>query len=222
MKFQINIYRPGRKRPGKVPRPTGPTGEERQISIAILIPLMFLMLMGIIFVYTRASTSLDRKMQMNRREISYLRAELKKQEDDLEKAREKLRLIKRLQVKRVEWFQKLIDLSEIVPDELWLTDLSLKTTKKQKKGSREVEEEIYLVIKGVTVSVLGRQPLDSIAKLISSLNNLESFQRDFDPATLVTYQLSRERGRELMEFETSSRLKERPGIRGMNKEKASK
>ncbi len=221
MKFQINIYRPGRK-PKKVPRPTGPTGEERQISIAILIPLMFLLLLGIIFAYMRASTSLDRKMQMNRREISYLRAQLEKQEDDLIKAREKLRLIERLQVKRVEWFQKLMDLSEIMPDDLWLTDLSMKTTKKQKKGSREVEEEIYLIIKGVTVSVLGRQPLDSIAKLISSLNNLESFQRDFDPATLVTYQLSRERGRELMEFETSSRLKEKPGIRGINREKASK
>lgn len=221
MKFQINIYRPGRK-PKKVPKPTGPTGEERQISIAILIPLMFLLLLGIIFVYMRASTSLDRKMQMNRREKTYLLGQLSKAKKDLAKVVEERKLISTLQVKRVEWVQKLMDLSEIMPDDLWLTDLSMKTTKKQKKGSKEVEEEIYLVIKGVTVSVLGRQPLDSIAKLISSLNSLESFQRDFDPATLVTYQLSRERGRELMEFETSSKLKERPGIRGVNREKGSK
>lgn len=218
MRFQINIYRPGRK-PKKVPKPTG---EERQISIAILIPLMFLLLLGIIFVYMRASTSLDRKMQMNRRQKTYLSDQLNQAEKDLAKAVEERRLVSRLQVKRVEWFQKLVDLSEIMPDDLWLTDLSMKTTKKQKRGSKEVEEEIYLAIKGVTVSVLGRQPLDSIAKLISSLNSLESFQRDFDPATLVTYQLSRERGRELMEFETSSKLKERPGIRGVNREKGSK
>lgn len=218
MKFQINIYRPGRK-PKKVPKPTG---EERQISVAILIPLMFLLLLGIIFVYMRASTSLDRKMQMNRRQKTYLLGQLSQAERDLTKVLEERGLISTLQVKRVEWFQKLMDLSEIMPDDLWLTDLSMKTTKKQKKGSKEAEEEIYLAIKGVTVSVLGRQPLDSIAKLISSLNSLESFQRDFDPATLVTYQLSRERGRELMEFETSSKLKERPGIRGINREKASK
>ena len=218
MKFQINIYRPGRK-PKKVPKPTG---EERQISIAILIPLMFLLLLGIIFVYMRASTALDRKMQMNRREKTYLLGQLSTEERKLAKIVEERGLISTLQVKRVEWFQKLMDLSEIVPDDLWLTDLSMKTTKKQKKGSREVEEEIYLVIKGVTVSVLGEQPLDSIAKLISSLNNLESFRRDFDTPTLVTYQLSREKGRELMEFETSSKLKERPGIRGINRKKASK
>ena len=218
MKFQINIYRPGRK-PKKVPKPTG---EERQISIAILIPLMFLLLLGIIFVYMRASTALDRKMQMNRRQKTYLLGQLSKAEKDLAKVVEERGLISTLQVKRVEWVQKLMDLSEIMPDDLWLTDLSMKTTKKQKKGSREVEEEIYLAIKGVTVSVLGRQPGDSIAKLISSLNSLPSFQRDFDPATLVAYQLSREKGRELMEFEISSKLKERPGIRGKNREKASK
>jgi len=148
VKFQINIYRPGRK-PKKVPKPTG---EERQISVAILIPLMFLLLLGIIFVYMRASTSLDRKMQMNRRQKTYLSDQLNQAEKDLAKAVEERRLVSRLQVKRVEWFQKLVDLSEIMPDDLWLTDLSMKTTKKQKRGSKEVEEEIYLAIKGVTVS----------------------------------------------------------------------
>lgn len=218
MRFQINIYRPGRK-PKRVPKPTG---EERRISIAILIPLMFLLLLGISFAYMRASTSLDRKMQMNRRQKTYLLGQRSQAERDLTKAVEEQGLISTLQVKRVEWFQKLLDLSTIVPEDLWLTDLSIKTTKKHKTGSKEVEEEIHLIIKGVTVSVLGRQPLNSIGKLITSLNSLESFQRDFDPATLVTYQLSRKKDRELMEFEISSKLKKRPGIRRISKEKAPK
>ncbi len=218
MRFQINIYRPGRK-PKRVPKPTG---EERRISIAILIPLMFLLLLGISFAYMRASTSLDRKMQMNRRQKTYLLGQRSQAERDLTKAVEERGLISTLQVKRVEWFQKLVDLSTIVPEDLWLTDLSIKTTKKHKTGSKEVEEEIHLIIKGVTVSVLGRQPLNSIGKLITSLNSLESFQRDFDPATLVTYQLSRKKDRELMEFEISSKLKKRPGIRRISKEKAPK
>ncbi len=218
MRFQINIYRPGRK-PKRVPKPTG---EERRISIAILIPLMFLLLLGISFAYMRVSTSLDRKMQMNRRQKTYLLGQRSQAERDLTKAVEEQGLISTLQVKRVEWFQKLLDLSTIVPEDLWLTDLSIKTTKKHKTGSKEVEEEIHLIIKGVTVSVLGRQPLNSIGKLITSLNSLESFQRDFDPATLVTYQLSRKKDRELMEFEISSKLKKRPGIRRISKEKAPK
>lgn len=218
VRFQINIYRPGRK-PKKLPRPKG---EERRISIAIVIPLLVLLLLGISFVYLKASSSLDRRFQMNRSEKAYLTGQLNKAEKDLEKATEERSLISTLQVKRVEWFPKLVDLSTIVPEDLWLTDLSIKTTKKQKTGSKEIEEEIHLIIKGVTVSVLGRQPLDSIGKLITSLNSLESFQRDFDPATLVTYQLSRKKDRELMEFEISSKLKERPGIRGISKEKAPK
>ena len=218
MRFQINIYRPGRK-PKKVPKPTG---EERRISVAILIPLIFLLLLGISFAYMRASTSLDRNIQMNRRQKTYWLGQRSQAERDLAKVVEERELISTLQVKRVEWFPKLVDLSTIVPEDLWLTDLSIKTTKKQKTGSKEVEEEIHLIIKGVTVSVLGRQPLDSIGKLITSLNSLESFQRDFDPATLVTYQLSRKKGRELMEFEISSKLKERPGIRGISREKAPK
>jgi hypothetical protein len=183
---------------------------------------MILLLLGISFAYMRASTSLERKLRMNRRQKTYLLGQLIQAERDLTKAAEERKLISTLQVKRVEWFQKLVDLSDIMPDDLWLHSLLIKTAKKQKRGSKEVEEEIYLTIKGVTVSVLGRQLLDDIAKLISSLNNLESFQRDFDPATLVTYQLSRERDRELMEFETSSKLKERPGIRVISREKASK
>lgn len=210
MRFQINIYRPGKK-PKKVPKPKG---EERRISVAILVPLMFLLLLGITFAYIKGSSSLDRKMRMNRHEKNYLTGQLKQAEEELKKAMEEWSLISKLQVRRVEWHQKLMDLSKIVPGDLWLTDLSIKTTEKRKKGSREVEEETHLTIKGVTVPVLGQEPLDSIARLISSLNSLDSFRRDFEPATLVYTHLSRGKERELMEFEISSKLKGKPKANG--------
>lgn len=211
MRFQINIYRPGKK-PKKVPKPRG---EERRISVAILIPLMFLLLLGISFAYMRASSSLDRRMHMNRRQKTYLYGQLKEVESDLEKAAEERGLISKLRVRRVEWFPKLMDLSKIMPDDLWLTDLSVKTVEKRKKGSREVEKETYLIIKGATVPVLGQERADSIAQLISSLNSLDSFQRDFDTANLVNYtHLSRGKERKLMEFEISAKLKGVPGASG--------
>jgi Tfp pilus assembly protein PilN len=215
VRFQINIYRPGRG-PKKVPKPKG---EERRISIAILIPLMVFLLLGTIFVYMKASSSLDRKIKMNRTQRIYLSGQLTQVERDLEKATEERGLISKLQVKKVEWSQKLMDLSKIMPDDLWLTDLSIKTTEKRKKGSREVEEETYLTIKGVTVPLRGREPLNSIAHLISSLNSLDSYQRDFNAATLVYTHLSREKDREFMEFEISSKFKD--GL-GMSREKASR
>jgi Tfp pilus assembly protein PilN len=215
VRFQINIYRPGRGTK-KVPKQKE---EERRISIAILIPVMVFLLLGIIFFYMKLSSTLDRKIKMNRTQRIYLSGQLSQVERDLEKATEEQGLISQLQVKKVEWSQKLLDLSKIMPDNLWLTDLSIKTTEKRKKGSREVEEETYLTIKGVTVPMPGREPLDSIAHLISSLNSLDSYQRDFNAATLVYTHLSREKDRELMEFEISSKFKD--GL-GMSREKASR
>lgn len=206
MKFQINIYRPGKK-PKRVPKPRG---EERRISITILIPLMFLLLLGVSYAYMKASSSLDRKMRMNRHEKAYLTGQLKQAEEELNKAMEERGLISKLQVKRVEWSQKLADLGEIMPNDLWLTGLSIKTTEKRKKGLKEVEEETTLVIKGATVPVRA----DSIAQLISSLNKVESFQRDFESFTLVYTNLSRGKDRELMEFEITARLKSGSGISG--------
>jgi Tfp pilus assembly protein PilN len=221
MRFQINIHRPGR-RPKRVPKART---EERRISVAILIPLLILLLLGVSFVYLRTSSSLDRKIKMNRSRKVYLQSQVKQAEMDLEKLRKERGLISQLEVKRIEWFQKLLDLSEITPDELWLTDVSIKTTKKQKrqkKGATKVIEETFLTIEGVTVPAPGRKSLESIATLISSLNARESFRRDFEPATLVRTHLSREKDRELMKFEISSKLKgDESGVSGGSKEKAS-
>ena len=206
MRFQINIYRPGKK-PKKVPKPIG---EERRISVAILIPLMFLLLLGIIsfpkYGYIGCSSSLDRRMRMNRQQKTYLYGQLEEVESDLKKAAEERGLISKLQVRRVEWFPKLMDLSKIMPDDLWLTDLSVKTVEKRKKGSREVEKETYLTIKGATVPKPGREALDNIAQLILSLNSSKFFRQDFESVKLVYTQLSKEKYREIMEFELSSKL----------------
>lgn len=208
MRFQINIYRPGRK-PKRVPKPKG---EGRRVSVAILIPLMFLLLLGISFAYMEFSSSLDRRMHMNRRQKIYLAGVLSQAEEDLKKAVKERELISSLQVKRVEWYQKLLDLSEIVPDDLWFTDLSIQTI--EKKTSNQVVEETYLTMKGVTEPVPGRESLDSVARLILSLNSLDSFKHDFGPAKLIYTGLSRKKGSELMEFEISSKLKDGPGASG--------
>ena len=202
MKFQINIYRPGRS-PKQVPKPKG---EERSISIAILIPLMILLLLGISFAYIRASSSLDRRMQMNRREKTYLSGELSQMEKDLEKAANENLFLDKLQVKRVLWSQKLEDLSKIMPEDIWLIDLSIKTIEKKKRASKQVEKETYLTIKGATVPKPGREALDSIAQLILSLNSSKFFRQDFEPVKLVYTHLSKEKYREIMEFELSSKL----------------
>ncbi len=202
MTFEINMLK-ARKRK-RVPKPTG---EERRISPAILVPLMVLLLVVVGFAYITSSSSLDQKIRINSRKKSYLADQLSKVEKDLEEARKELRGLSTFDMERVEWFGKLIGLSKKVPDDLWLTGLSVKTTKKRKSRSREVQQETHLIIKGASGFPRESQRLNRIAQLISSLNSLESFQRDFEPVTLVSTQLSRRKNREFLEFEISSKLK---------------
>jgi Tfp pilus assembly protein PilN len=203
VRFQINIYRPGRK-PKRVPKPMG---EERRISIAFLISLMVLLLLGIGIAYDRGSSSLEKRMRRNHHKKTYLMDQLSRAGQDLEKYSNEEGLLSKLHVKRVLWSRKLVDLSSVVPDDLWLTDLSIKTIEKKKKASKQVEKETYLTIKGVTLPMPGREPLDSIAQLILELNASKSFSQDFESVKLVYTHLSREKDRDIMEFELSSKLR---------------
>lgn len=215
MRFEINLWRLGRK-PKRVPKPKGEKVEGIRISVAILIPLLILLLLGISFAYMKASSSLERRIRMNRSQKIYLSKQLSTVKEEMEKFSNELKLLSNLRGKRVLWSRKLEDLSKVMPDDLWLTDLSIKTVKTvQKKGEpKKVVEETYLTIKGVTELAPGREPLDSIAKLILSLNSLDSFGQDFEPFTLVFTRLSRKRDRrtrerEIMDFELSSKLRDK-------------
>jgi Tfp pilus assembly protein PilN len=215
VRFQINIYRPGRK-PKRVPKPTG---EERRISIAFLFSLMVLLLLGIGIAYDRGSSSLEKRMRKNHHQKTYLKDQLSRVGKDLEKYSNEEGLLSKLHVKRVLWSRKLVDLSSVVPANLWLTDLSIKTIGKKKKASKQVEKETYLTIKGVTLPMPGREPLDSIAQLILELNASKSFSQDFEAVKLVYTHLSREKDRDIMEFELSSKLRNSSPMKG---EKGSK
>jgi Tfp pilus assembly protein PilN len=216
VRFQINIYRPGRK-PKRVPKPTG---EERRISVAMLIVLMVILL-GVIYLgyMNWVFPSIDRKRKWNRNQTVVLSSQLSEVERDLEKYSNEAKLLSKLHVKRVLWSGKLVDLSSIIPDDLWLTGLSIKTTEKRKKASKQVEKETYLTIKGVTLPMPGREPLESIAQLILELNGSKSFNQDFEVVKLVYTHLSKEKDREIMEFELSSKLSDGSPLR---KEKASR
>jgi Tfp pilus assembly protein PilN len=216
VRFEINLWRLGRK-PKRVPKPKGEKVEGIRISVAILIPLLILLLLGISFAYMKASSSLERRIRMNRSQKSYLSKQLSTVKEEMGEFSNELKLLSTLRGKRVLWSRKLEDLSQVMPDDLWLTDLSIKTVKtvQKKKGeAKKVVEETYLTIKGVTEFAPGKEPLDSIAKLILSLNSLDSFGQDFEPFTLVFTRLSKKKGRrtterEIMEFELSSKLRDR-------------
>ncbi|MFQ6079390.1 MAG: hypothetical protein ACE5NJ_09695 [Thermodesulfobacteriota bacterium] len=208
--FRINIHG-RRRRPGGIPRFWI---DELRISLVILIPLMILLLLGVGFAYIKASASLDRDIRMNRPRKNYLLDQLNKVQEDLKKAGKRRDLLSKQKRNGVEWSGKLVALSKKTHDDLWLTDLRIRKTTKGEKASKRTEEETYLTIKGFGEINAGREPLNTIAQVISSLNSLESFQGDFDPARLVYTRISGKKDRVLIEFEISSKLKAGAGANG--------
>ena len=95
MKFQINIYKPGRK-PKKVPKLTG---EERRVSVAMLVVLMIILLGVIYLAYMNwIFPSIDKKIRWNKNQTLVLSNQLSEVEKDLEKHSNEAGLLSKLHI----------------------------------------------------------------------------------------------------------------------------
>ncbi|NIS69566.1 MAG: hypothetical protein GTO12_11625 [Proteobacteria bacterium] len=212
MNFEIDIVKAMRRKPI-----LKGNWKETRIPAVGLVALMILLLAGVGLEYLRGSSSVDQQIKMNRRNKAYLTGQINQVEKELQKVREKLLLLSAPHGQSTDWATKLVDLSAIVPSDLWLTGLCVKTVKKVMKEPTEVRPETFLIIKGAADPTSGRKPLNGIWQLMSSLNGLESFRRHFEPIQLVSTQLARGRDRVLMEFKISAKLRH-PSAQARRKE----
>ncbi len=211
MKFQINIYKPGRrgkeiKEAKAVPKEPSPS----RVPIFVFVGIIILIVLGYGYLYSGQIATLKRKMRSDQKQIVMLRQFLT-QVDTNQKSGVNT-LLARLAGQRVLWKEKLVDLSRLVPDDIRLTRLSMEEVEKTpdpKQPRRKVKETV-LTIKGETLAAPGKDSLDHIARLITNLNESSTFSGDFEPLALVYTQRVKTRDREFMEFELSGRLLQKP------------
>jgi len=204
VKFQINVYKPGRRPSIRIPHEPSPT---RWIML-ILLGAIGLIFLGFAYFYSGQILTLKRKIRADQKQIAILRQCMKEIETEENEQSELEALLAQVRTKRVLWTDKLVDLSRLVPEEIRLTGLSLETIEKRpdRKNPRKKVKETVLTINGQVLTKPGQESLDHIARLIMSLNEASTFSRDFEPLGLVYTQRVKTREREFMEFEVSARL----------------
>ena len=213
MRFQINIYKPGKggkaiKGMKAIPKEPTPT----RLPLFIFLGLILLIVLGFAYVYSTQIGTLTRRMRGDQKQIRILRQFLTEVKDgESEQSGVKLLLVE-WQGQRVVWKDKLVELSRLVPDDIRLTHLGLETVERtpdRTKPRQKVKEKV-LIIRGEMQPAPGQESLDHIARLIMNLNESAAFNTDFEPLALVYTQRVQTREREFMEFELSGRLQSKP------------
>lgn len=121
---------------------------------------------------------------------------------------------------RIIWAQKLNELSDLLPGQVWLNDLEIKRQSEQiaKKVKMpdgtmmEKMETVYFYVleyNGGVISLERREMLYLVGNFIANIKNNESFFSLFEDIELVNTQREQDKGtgREYMKFTLQSRLK---------------
>jgi len=204
MKFQINIYKPGKRPKVKIPREPSPT----RLPIFVFVGAIMLVLLGFAYLYSGQIGTLKRKMRGDQKQTMILREFLEELKEGRSQKSGVKALLVHLQAGRVLWGEKLVELSRLVPDEVRLTYLGMEVVEKRPdpRRPRKKVKETVLTLKGEILAKRGEESLDHIAHLIMNLNESPVFNGDFEPMALVYTQRVKTRDREIMEFELSGRL----------------
>jgi hypothetical protein len=165
--------------------------------------------MAFAYLYWGKIGTLKRRMRADHEQIMVLKQFLDEMEQGHGKKRGVEALLLELQDERVLWNGKLLELSQMIPNEIHLTYLGLEVVERTPDPlkPRQKVEETVLTMKGEIPAKSGEESLDHIARLIMKLNDSPAFSDDFEPMALVYTELVKSRAREFMEFELSGRLR---------------
>jgi Tfp pilus assembly protein PilN len=171
--------------------------------------MIMLVVLGFAYLYSAQIAPLKRRIQTDQKQIIILRGFLKEVEEGQNQKSGVEALLLQVQGQRVLWKDKLVELSQLVPEDIRLTHLSVdvvETTPDRKKPREKVKQTI-LTMKGEILTTPEQESLDHIARLITNLNESPAFSTDFDPMALVYTQRVKTGKQEYMEFELSGRLR---------------
>lgn len=107
-------------------------------------------------------------------------------------------ILYQIQNNRNVWFGKLKALSEVTPDQIFLTNMDFKeVTVKKRKNKKD-----SLNIQGVITTSVGEDPSTFIQKFMKDLKNKRSFMKDFEDPVLVSVSSNQKKGKaESLDFE---------------------
>ncbi len=182
--FRINMNKQARPR-HIIPAP--------YLLDAANILLLILIIAYPIQKYRDSYLYIDKQITTQKDKIAVLETSGRAIEKTLQGLYNKRLLISRLKSEGISWTEKLVCLSEFIPEQLWLTSVyTEKVMSQTKKTSIEeadqegarIKAEKYLVIKGGALAT--ETYLERIINFSRDLNKNTSFEKDFEAINLVS------------------------------------
>ena len=213
MKFQINVYKPGKK--GKaikgmkaIPREPSPS----RLPMLIFFGMILLIVLGFAYLYAGQIGTLKRQIRQDQKRIMTLRQLMEEGREGQSQKSVMDDVLIQLGKDRVIWKDKLVQLSRLVPDDIRLTRLGVEKIEKVPDPTKPRQKvmESFLTIRGEAIPMPGQESLDHIARLMINLSESPAFKMDFEPFSLVYTQRIKTKEREFMEFKLSGRIQSPP------------
>lgn len=218
---QINLLSPGinfKKKETKGILLTDPHQEFQSISKALIISssvcLVFLLVFWLILSFQKSTKE---KQLVGLREKFKTLAINPKEIDSLNKEKlaleKKIQLIDTLSSRKFYYFEKLQQISDLIPDGIWLVEISIRTEKKQmpsgknkdknkdKDTGKDIFEKTTLVIKGKAVADTIQEEVESVDIYLDNLKNSNDFAKDFSEIKLNSVAKSTAGNKDIMTFD---------------------
>ncbi len=99
-----------------------------------------------------------------------------------------------IQNERIKWSDKLISLSEVTPNQIFLTSIEFESGKARIGARSPSEKKDMLIVQGVVIASAGEDPSDYVQKFMKDLKDNSPFMTDFEGPILVSVSSSQEKG----------------------------
>lgn len=150
------------------------------LLILIIVCELIAFLSVYVFINIKV-TNKQKELKGIRAEIDKLQEEVREVrnlEEDAKKLEKRIQIIDQLMFSRLSWARKLNELSNLVPENVWLVSLSLSQAAVSQPGGSSVSRGT-LLLKGKVLGLPGEKSVDLIGVFINNLKFSPSFFETF-------------------------------------------
>jgi len=171
--------------------------------ILIIVFEIALFLSFFLFVNMKVANK-QQDLKSVRSELERLQAQVKdvkKLEDDAKKLENRLKIINDLMFSRMQWSKKLNELSNLIPENIWLTSLSLGQQGAVSSGGGVSVTKNVLVLRCKSISYPGEKGINQVGVFMNNLKFSPSFFETFSDVEFLGTTSEKSGETEVINFE---------------------
>ena len=177
--------------------------EATQTLLILIVACEIVAFLSLFVFLSVRINSKQKELKGIRAEIDKLQAEVKEVrilEEDANKMEKRIQIIDQLMFSRLSWSRKLNEISSFIPDNIWLTSLSLSKQAVSQPGGASVVKNV-LILRGKVLALPGEKAVNLIGVFMNNLKFNPSFFETFSDVEFMGTTTGVIGEKEIVEFE---------------------